>query len=47
MYFNHGSKAFERVKISPAHSHMVIPMEIKAHVPPQRPTPQPILGVPV
>jgi hypothetical protein len=25
VYFNHGSKAFERVKISPAHAHMVIP----------------------
>jgi hypothetical protein len=25
VYFNHGSKNFERVKISPAHAHMVIP----------------------
>jgi hypothetical protein len=24
VYFNHGSKNFERVKISPAHAHMVI-----------------------
>jgi hypothetical protein len=47
VYFNHGSKAFERVKIGPAHAHMVIPMERKAHVPPQRPAPQPILGMPV
>jgi hypothetical protein len=27
VYFNHESKAFERVKISPAHAHMVIPTE--------------------
>jgi hypothetical protein len=25
VYFNHGSKTFERFKISPAHAHMVIP----------------------
>jgi hypothetical protein len=25
VYFNHASKAFERVKISPAHAHMVKP----------------------
>jgi hypothetical protein len=34
VYFNHGNKAFE-----------VIPMERKALVPPQIPTPQPILGM--
>jgi hypothetical protein len=39
VYFNHGIKAFERVKISPVHAHMVIPMERKALVPPQRPSP--------
>jgi hypothetical protein len=27
VYFNHGNKASERVKISPVHAHMVIPME--------------------
>jgi hypothetical protein len=47
VYFKHGSKAFERVKISPTHAHMVIPMERKANVPPQRPASQPILGMPV
>jgi hypothetical protein len=55
VYFNHGSKAFERVKISPTHAHMVIPIEKRAPVPPQKPTPvqpqrlaqQPILGMPV
>jgi hypothetical protein len=40
VYFNNGSKAFERVKISPAHAHMVIPMERKALVPSQRLAPQ-------
>jgi hypothetical protein len=29
VYFNHASKNFERVKISPAHAHMVIPTEKK------------------
>jgi hypothetical protein len=55
VYFNHGSKAFERVKISPAHAHMVIPTEKRAPIPPQKSTPvppqrsaqQPILGMPV
>jgi hypothetical protein len=47
VYFNHRSKAFERVKISPAHAHMVIPMERKALVPPQRPAPHPIFGMPI
>jgi hypothetical protein len=47
VYFNHGSKAFERVKISPVHTHMVISMERKAPVPPQRPAPQPILEMPI
>jgi hypothetical protein len=47
VYLNHGSKAFERLNISPAHAHMVIPMERKAPIPPQRLTPQPILGMPV
>jgi uncharacterized cupin superfamily protein len=47
VYFNHGNKAFERVKISPTHAHMVIPMERKAPVPPQRPVPQPTLGMPI
>jgi hypothetical protein len=54
VYFNHGSKAFERVKISPAHAHMVIPTKKRAHIPPQKPTPvlpqrsaqQLILGMP-
>jgi hypothetical protein len=32
VYFNHRSKAFERVKISPAHAHMVIPTKRKAPV---------------
>jgi hypothetical protein len=26
VYFNHGSKAFERVKIDPGYAHMVIPI---------------------
>jgi hypothetical protein len=55
VYFNHGSKAFERVKISPAHAHMVIPTEKRALISPQKPNPaspqrsaqQPILGMPV
>jgi hypothetical protein len=47
VYINHGSKAFERLNISPAHTHMVIPMERKAPIPPQRLAPQPILGMPV
>jgi hypothetical protein len=55
VYFNHGSKTFERFKISPAHAHMVIPTEKRSHIPPQRPNPtppqrsaqQPILGMPV
>jgi hypothetical protein len=34
IYFNHGSKNFERVKISPAHAHMVIPTEKRAPIPP-------------
>jgi hypothetical protein len=38
VYFNHESKAFERVMISPAHAHMVIPTERKALVLPQKPT---------
>jgi hypothetical protein len=55
VYFNHGSKNFERVRISPAHAHMVIPTEKRAPIPPQKPTPvlpqrlaqQHILGMPV
>jgi hypothetical protein len=27
VYFNHASKKFERVKIGPAHAHMIIPTE--------------------
>jgi hypothetical protein len=46
-YFNHGNKGFERVKISPANAHMNIPMERKAPIPPQRPVPQPALGMPI
>jgi hypothetical protein len=34
VYFNHGSKNFERVNIGPTHAHMVIPIERKALVPP-------------
>jgi hypothetical protein len=34
VYFNHGSKNFERVKISPAHAHMVIPTEKRPLIPP-------------
>jgi hypothetical protein len=47
VYFNHWSKAFERVKISPTHAHMVIPTERKAPVPPQKPAPQLALGMPM
>jgi hypothetical protein len=47
VYFNHGRKAFERVKIGPTHAHMVIPTERKAPVLPQRQAPQPILGMPI
>jgi hypothetical protein len=39
VYFNHESKAFERVRISPAHAHMAILTERKAHVLPQKLTP--------
>jgi hypothetical protein len=39
VYFNHASKAFERVKISPAHAHMVKPTKWKAPIIPQKPTP--------
>jgi hypothetical protein len=45
--FNHGSKAFERVKISLAHAHMVIPTERKALVQPQKSAQQRTLGMPV
>jgi hypothetical protein len=45
IYFNHGSKAFERVKISPAHAHMVIPTERKDPVQPQKSAQQPTLGI--
>jgi hypothetical protein len=38
-YFNHGSKALGRVKISPAHAHMVIPTENRSLIPSQRPNP--------
>jgi hypothetical protein len=41
VYFNHGSKNFERIKISPAHAHMVIPTEKRAPILPQKPTPIP------
>jgi hypothetical protein len=41
VYFNHGSTTFERVKISPAHAHMVIPTEKRAPIPPHRPNPTP------
>jgi hypothetical protein len=34
VYFNHGSKNFERINIGPTHAHMVIPTERKALVPP-------------
>jgi hypothetical protein len=55
VYFNHGSKAFKRVKISPSHAHMVIPTEKKVpippqrtnHSPPQRSTQQLILEMPI
>jgi hypothetical protein len=45
VYFNHESKAFERVKISPAHAHMVIPTERKAPVQPNKSAQQPTLGI--
>jgi hypothetical protein len=41
VYFNHGSKTFERFKISLAHAHMVIPIEKRFPIPPQRPNPTP------
>jgi hypothetical protein len=41
VYFNHGSKDFERIKISPAHAHMVIPTEKRAPIPLQKPNPAP------
>jgi hypothetical protein len=44
IYFNHGSKAFEKVKISPAHARIVIRMERKAHVPPEGPIRRPERG---
>jgi hypothetical protein len=55
IYYNYASKNFERVKISPAHTHMVIPTEKGPPIPPQRSnhTPlqksaqQPILRMPV
>jgi hypothetical protein len=55
VYFNHGSKNFERVKISPAHAHMVKSTEKRPPIPSQRPDPTPpqrsaqqtILGMPV
>jgi hypothetical protein len=55
VYFNHGSKAFERFKINAAHDRLVIPTEKRTPLPPQRPTPtpsqrsaqQPILGMPM
>jgi hypothetical protein len=55
IYFNHGSKNFERVKISPADAHMVITTKRRPPIPPQRtnPTPpqrsaqQPTLGMPI
>jgi hypothetical protein len=55
VYFNHGSKPFERVNISPAYAHMVIPTKRKAPVLPHKPIPiqpqksasHPVLGMPV
>jgi hypothetical protein len=55
VYFNHGSKTFERFKISPVHAHMVIPTKKRPPIPHQRPNPtppqksaqQPILGMPM
>jgi hypothetical protein len=41
VYFSHGSKTFERFKISPAHAHMVIPTEKRLPIPSQRPDPTP------
>jgi hypothetical protein len=54
VYFNHG-KAFERVKLSPAHAHMIILIEQRAPIRPQRLNPTPpqrsaqqlILGMPI
>jgi hypothetical protein len=52
VYFHLGSKAFERVKIGPSHTHMVIPTKKALILPqkpipiqPQRPAQQPILGM--
>jgi hypothetical protein len=36
VYFNQRIKGFERVKVNPAHAHMVIPIERKDPVPPQK-----------
>jgi hypothetical protein len=55
VYFNHVSKNFERVKISPAHAHMVKRTEKRPLIPTQRPNPtppqrsaqQPILEMPM
>jgi hypothetical protein len=47
VYFNHGSKAFERVKISPDDAHMVLPIERKAPVSPKKSAPQSIWGQPI
>jgi hypothetical protein len=55
VYFNHWSKAFERVKIGTNRAHMVIPTEKRAPIPPHRPNPtppqrsaqQPILEMPM
>jgi hypothetical protein len=41
VYFNHGRKAFEIVKINPAHTHMIIPTKKRAPIPPQRSNPTP------
>jgi hypothetical protein len=46
-YFNQRIKGFARVKINPAHAHMVIPIERKAPVPPQKSAPRPIIGQPI
>jgi cytoskeletal protein RodZ len=55
VHFIHGSKNFERVRISPTHAHMVILTVKRPPIPPQRPNPippqksaqQPILGMSV
>jgi hypothetical protein len=47
VYFNHGSKAFERIKLGLPHALMVIPTERKAHVQPQKSAQQLMLGMPV